>query len=83
MEENTTTIPPERYHPLTAEQFTKLKGILDNVTSHLPDNEAPFIWNMYNDTRGVAERQPCTCGSSGRYWGEAVTYLKNWIKERV
>jgi hypothetical protein len=80
--EETTTIGPERYHPLTAEQFIKLKDVLSTITSHLPDSEAPFIWNMYNDTRGVAERQPCTCGSSGRYWAEAVKHLNSFVKER-
>ena len=38
---------------------------------------------MYNDTRGINERQPCTCGSSGKYWGEAIQHLRAWVKERV
>jgi hypothetical protein len=82
MEEVTTTISPERYHPLTEQQFIKLRDITNKITSHLSDSDAPFIWDMYNDTRGVAERQPCTCGSSGRYWGEAIAHLRAWLKER-
>jgi hypothetical protein len=70
------------YEPIGEENFNKLVGILDKITSHLPEHDAPFIWNMYNDTRGVAEKQPCTCGSAGRYWGEATQHLKSWVNER-
>lgn len=71
-----------RYAPLSEENVQKLREVLERVTSHLPEAEAPFIWNMYNDTRGTNERQPCTCGSAGRYWGEAVTHLRSWLKEK-
>jgi hypothetical protein len=71
------------YEPIGEENFNKLVGILDKITSHLPEQDAPFIWNMYNDTRGVNERQPCTCGSSGKYWGEAIQHLKAWVKEKM
>jgi hypothetical protein len=71
-----------KWAPLSEANVIRLKEILSKVSSHLPEHDAPFIWNMYNDTRGVAERQPCMCGSAGRYWGEAVQHLKNWLKER-
>ena len=70
------------YEPIGEENWNKLVGILDKISAHLPEHDAPFIWNMYNDTRGINERQPCTCGSSGRYWGEAVTHLRNWVNQR-
>lgn len=81
--EETTTIPPDRYHPLPEGEFIQLREILDSIVSHMPEGHASLIWNTYNRVRGVQERQPCTCGSSGRYWGEAVSYLKNWVKERI
>ena len=71
-----------KYAPLSEENVIKLKDILSKVSSHLPEHDAPFIWNMYNDTRGTNERQPCTCGSAGKYWGEAVQHLRSWLKER-
>lgn len=70
------------YEPIGEDNFNKLVGILEKITSHLPEHDAPFIWNMYNDTRGVNERQPCTCASSGRYWGEAIQYLRAWVNEK-
>ena len=70
------------YEPIGEENWNKLVGILDKITSHLPEHDAPFIWNMYNDTRGVSERQPCTCGSSGRYWGEAIQHLRSWVNQK-
>ena len=71
-----------KWAPLSEENVIKLKDILSKVSSHLPEHDAPFIWNMYNDTRGTNERQPCTCGSAGKYWGEAVQHLRSWLKER-
>jgi hypothetical protein len=70
------------YEPIGEENFNKLVGILDKITSHLPEHDAPFIWNMYNDTRGMNERQPCTCGSSGNMWGGAIQHLRAWVKEK-
>jgi hypothetical protein len=82
MEETTTTIAPYRYHPLSPEDYAKVKGIVEKITSHMPEEHAGFIWNIYNAIRGVNEKQPCTCGSSGRYWGEAIAAIRVFIKER-
>jgi hypothetical protein len=73
----------DKFAPIGEDNFNKLVLIISKITSHLPEHDAPFIWNMYNDTRGMNQAQPCTCGSSGRYWGEAVAHLKAWVKERV
>jgi hypothetical protein len=86
METDTTTIPPEYinpYHPLSAEGFDEIKIIVDKITSHMPEDKANIVWNSYNAIRGVNEKQPCTCGSSGRYWGEAIAALRLFIKDRV
>jgi len=72
----------DKFVPIGEENYNKLVSIISKVTSHLPEGDAPFIWNVYNATRGVNERQPCTCGSSGRYWGEAIAHLRLWLRER-
>lgn len=72
----------DKFAPIGEENYNKLVLVISKVSSHLPENDAPFIWNMYNDTRGVNERQPCTCASSGRYWGDAVSHLRLWLRER-
>jgi len=72
----------DKFAPIGEDNWNKLVSIISKISSHLPEHDAPFIWNMYNDTRGVAERQPCTCGSAGRYWGEAIQHLRLWLRER-
>jgi predicted esterase YcpF (UPF0227 family) len=86
METNTTTIPPDYinpYHPISQQDFIEIKAVVDNITSHMPEDKANLVWNIYNAIRGVNERQPCTCGSSGRYWGEAIAAIRLFIKDRV
>jgi hypothetical protein len=74
------TINP--YHPLSIEDYEKVKGIVEKITSHMPEEHASFIWNIYNAIRGMNEKQPCTCGSSGRYWGDAIAAIRLFIKDR-
>ena len=71
-----------KFAPISEEEYNRLVSVISKVASHLPEHDAPFIWNVYNATRGVNERQPCTCASSGRYWGEAVAHLRLWLRER-
>lgn len=71
------------YHPLSEEDFIKTKAIVEKITSHMPEEHGPHIWNVYNAIRGVNEKQPCTCGSSGRYWGEAIAAIRDFIKSKV
>ena len=71
-----------KYAPLSEEQITKLRAVLEKVTSHLPEAEAPFIWQMFNAVRDAREPQPCTCASSGAHWGRAISELRLWMRER-
>ena len=68
------------YSPLKKEDYEKLITILEKVTSHLPEHDAPFIWNMFNDIRNAREPQPCTCASSGAHWGRAISELRLWLR---
>jgi len=65
---------------LTPEELVHLKGVLEQIGSHLPTNHAPYVWDMFNRLNGTNTPRPCTCGSAGRYWKEAVDFLFNYVK---
>ena len=71
-----------KWAPLSEENVNRLKEVLSRVSSHLPEAEAPFIWNMFNDIRNAREPQPCTCASSGAHWGRAISELRLWMRQR-
>jgi len=68
--------------PLTDEEYKQLKETVDSIESYLPENKAPYVWDMFNRLRGENENRPCTCGSAGAHWARAVTYLREYIKEK-
>jgi len=72
-----------KYHPLSEEHFMEVKSVVDSITSHMPEDKANLIWSTYNAIRNSNERQPCTCGSSGRYWGEAINGIRNFINSKL
>jgi len=72
-----------KYHPLTEERFIELRDFIQSIGAYLPENKAPYVWNMYNDLRGEREPQPCTCASSGAHWKRAMDYLYDWVKQRA
>ena len=59
METMTTTIPPDRYHPLSSEEFTNLNGVLQSIGHNLPEDKLPYIWDNFNRLRGESEARPC------------------------
>lgn len=71
-----------KYQPLTEAEFIELSQFIKGLGAYLPDNKAPYVWNLFNHLRGEHEPQPCTCASSGAHWKRAVDYLFNWVKER-
>jgi len=83
MEEVKPNIPESRYAPLNLEEFQTLKGILDSITSHMPEQHAPLIWSTFNRIRNADEPRPCTCASSGAHWGRAIGELRTWVKSKV
>ena len=82
MEELKPNSAESKYAPLSYEEFVELKGVVDAITSHMPEDKAPLIWNTFNAVRGANERRPCTCGSAGAHWGRAIAHLKEWIKSK-
>ncbi len=83
MEEIKPNVSESRYAPLNLEEFQTLKGILDSIVSHMPEQYAPLIWSTFNRIRNAQEPQPCTCGSSGAHWGRAIGELRTWVKSKV
>jgi hypothetical protein len=67
---------------LSIEEYKQLKETIDSIGNHLPENLAPYVWDMFNRLRGENENRPCTCGSAGAHWGRAVNYLREYIKEK-
>ena len=82
MEEVKPNLPESHYAPLNLEEFKNLKGILDSITSHMPEQHAPLIWSTFNLIRNAQEPRPCTCGSSGAHWGRAIGELRTWVKSK-
>jgi hypothetical protein len=72
-----------KYSPLTEEQFVELQAILSSLGAYLPENKAPFIWDMFNAVRNETETRPCTCSSAGAHWKRAIDHLMNWVKEKA
>jgi len=85
MEEQIPTQPPvpqSKYHPFTLEEFQSIKNDLAGITHTLPTHLAGIFWTRCNILRGTNTAQPCTCQSSARHWGECVSDLQKYVKEK-
>jgi hypothetical protein len=67
---------------LTDEELKELKAFVATLKDYLPEDKAPYVWDLFNRLRGENENRPCNCGSAGAHWGRAVKYLRDYIKER-
>jgi hypothetical protein len=65
---------------LSEEELKELKEVLAGITTHIPENQAGYIWRMYNQVGGDHGAQPCMCSSAGKHWKAAVDTLNNYIK---
>jgi hypothetical protein len=65
----------------TEEEFTKLKSMMSEITTHLPEHYVNQIWSAHVKIKGQPEPQPCTCSSSGGLWAGAVSTIRNYIKD--
>jgi hypothetical protein len=65
---------------LSEEEFKELRETLNTITTHIPENQAGYIWRMYNKIGGDHGSQPCMCGSAAKYWKAAVDTLNDYIK---
>jgi hypothetical protein len=65
----------------TEEEFTELKRMMGEITTHLPEHYVNQISSAHVKIKGQPEPQPCTCSSSGGLWAGAVSTIRNYIKD--
>jgi hypothetical protein len=65
---------------LPEEEIKELKEFLSTLGAYLPEDKAPYVWNLFNHLRGENEPRPCTCASSGAHWKRAIDFLYDWTK---
>lgn len=75
-------IPSQIIHPLTYEEFVTLRDFITTIGARLPEDKAPYVWNMFKRLSESNEPQPCTCASSAGHWKRAVNYLYDWVKDK-
>lgn len=68
-------------HPFSIEEYQQLKDTVIPIKEFIPDSHLSLIWNFYMRLEGRREPQPCSCASAGKYWGAAVSRLKEFIKQ--
>lgn len=71
-----------KYAPMTIGQFLQLKGELEGIKNHLPENLMGQFWTWCNTIRGERINQPCSCKGSARHWSDCVDTLRTFVKER-
>jgi hypothetical protein len=67
---------------ITDEQFNELKGVVDRITTRIPEDLAGYIWDMFNHLRKENEPQPCMCPSSVSHWVRAINFLRDYVNNR-
>ena len=65
---------------MSEQELIELKEVLASITTHIPENQAGYIWKMYSQVDGDHGAQPCMCSSAGKHWKAAVDTLNNYIK---
>lgn len=75
----TTTM--NRYAPYTQPEYIELKGILDSITTHIPNDKMTWVWNNYLKVTNTREPQPCSCGSAAGHWKRAVDGLRDFVNQ--
>lgn len=73
----------QKYQPLSYTQFVELKNELDKITTNVPENVAPLLWNYYNLIRSVSENRPCMCQSAAALWIGCVNFLREWVGSKL
>lgn len=82
MEFGEAPVQKSKYHPLNLEDFQRLKEELKGVTTFLPEHLMNPFWTWCNQIRGERISQPCSCRSSAKLWGDCVSDLNKFVKEK-
>lgn len=70
------------YSPYTEAEYNELKTIVNNITTHIPNDKMVYIWNNYKKLTGSTEATPCSCGSAAGHWKRAVETIRNFISQK-
>jgi hypothetical protein len=81
MEVDTTTLPPEIFHPYTSLEYAELKETMQSISTHIPNDKMGWIWNNHNKILKTTEPQPCACGSASGHWVRAASTIREFIKK--
>jgi hypothetical protein len=65
----------------TEEEFTELKRMMSEITTHLPEHYIHKVWGAHVKIKGQSEPMPCTCASAAGLWAGAVSTIRNYIKD--
>ena len=63
------------------EEIRVMQERMSKISSHIPNNQASWLWNTYNKIKGTNEKQPCSCGSSGNLWRKGVDTINSFLKQ--
>ena len=64
----------------TKSELDTLKGTLSSITTFIPENTAPYIWENYQKITNTTEGRPCMCGSSAGLWIKSVNAIREYLK---
>ena len=64
----------------TKSELDTLKGTLGCITTFIPENTAPYIWENYQKITNTTEARPCMCGSSAGLWIKSVNAIREYLK---
>lgn len=67
---------------LNETELTELKDVLAQITTRIPESKASYVWNTFNQIRGLHEPQPCMCQSSAGNWVRAIDTLRNYVNNK-
>jgi hypothetical protein len=69
----------QKYFPYTETEYKELKEIMDNITTHIPNDRMGWVWGNHNRILRTNEGQPCSCGSAAAHWVRAANTIRDFI----
>jgi hypothetical protein len=65
----------------TSEEFLEMKQILSQITTRIPEDKMPYIWDKYLRITGTQEPKPCGCQSAAGLWIKAIDTIRKYISD--
>jgi hypothetical protein len=65
----------------TAEEYQQMKDFLASIKDYMPEDKAVYVWDSFQRISGDTSNRPCTCGSAGKHWGNAINTMREYVKE--